>query len=115
MNANHPYDLPPMPPPQPTEPSGRLGRSRTRRTWWLTALLALLVGAAWAVPLFFLLDAWFFTLPVWIIVMFTSSMICFIVGLRRPRAIAYGLGLLGSLPITVGLIVAGIALASLSR
>lgn len=96
------------------DPGGReqqRGPTRTRRTWLAGILVGVLVGIAWAVPLLFLFDAWFLALPVWLLIMLAASGVVLLCGITSQRAIAYGVGLLLSIPITLGAMAAFIAVA----
>lgn len=89
----------------------RIGRPRTGSTWLIAVLLAIVVGVAWAVPFVFLLYAWFLTIPLWLLTTVSVAAGCFGLRLRYPRALAYGFGLLASIPIAVATAI-GVFLAS---
>ncbi|HWE91234.1 MAG TPA: hypothetical protein VG317_17370 [Pseudonocardiaceae bacterium] len=50
--------------------------------------------------------AWIIAEPVWIVIMLVLAVICFINVRRYPSALAYGIAVLCSMPLAVGLIVA---------
>lgn len=89
------------------------GPLRTDRTWLAAILVGVLVGVVWAIPLFFLLYLWFIVLPIWLLIMLVASGICFLCGISNQRVIAYGVGLLVSILVTIGALAGGIALASM--
>lgn len=86
------------------------GLPRTGRTWLAAGLVGVLVGIAGAVPLFFLLYVWFIVLPVWLLTILVASAAVFLCGIVSQRAIAYGFGLLLSIPVTIGALAVVIAL-----
>lgn len=105
---------PPMPPPTPpyAAPASHRGKPRTARTWWAAIALGVVLGVAWAVPLFYLMYVWLVVLPVWLLLTVLAAVVCFLVGISHKRAIAYGVGILLSIPIAIGLPIAYIAIAS---
>lgn len=90
---------------------GERGPDPTCRTWLAAVLVGVVVGVLWAIPLLFLFDVWFLAMPVWLVIMLAVSGIVFLCGISSRRAIAYGVGLLLSVPVTLGAMAAFIAIA----
>lgn len=88
------------------------GKPRTVRTWWAAISLAVVLGATCAVPLLYLAYLWVLVVPLWLLVMLIAAIACFISGRGHPRAVAYGVGVLLSIPIGIGLPIAYIAVVT---
>jgi len=93
-----------MHPPQPAIRS---------RTWWLAALLTLVLAVISAGGLILLAWGWFLVLPLWSIILLVIAGIFFTVSRVRPWALAYGVAVLGSLPLAIVFVIVFLALASL--
>jgi hypothetical protein len=86
--------------------------SRSRIGWGTAVAVAVVVGLAWAVPLFFLAYLWFLTLPLWLLVTAGVAIGLLVAGTRSPAVRTYGIGVALSIPVTIAALVAGIAYAA---
>jgi hypothetical protein len=103
MIMQQPPDRYPAPPPPNI--GGPPRPKRTARTWWAATGVGVLLAVLWASSLFLLGYAWILAAPVWIVIMLVLAVICFINARRYPSALAYGIAVLCSMPLAVGLIV----------
>jgi hypothetical protein len=83
------------------------------RTWWLAALLSLALAVISAGGLILLAWGWFLVLPVWSMLLLVIAGILFAVSRVRPWALAYGIAVLGSLPLAIVFVIVFLAVASL--
>lgn len=81
-------------------------------SWWLVIVVAVVLAVISAVPLFFLFLVWFIAVPVWSIFVLIMAGICFGVSRSWPRALSFGIGVLGSMPLASVLIFMFLVLAS---
>ncbi|MGH3924263.1 MAG: hypothetical protein ACRDTT_15610 [Pseudonocardiaceae bacterium] len=86
--------------------------SLTAVSWRLVILVALVLAVIWAVPLFFLFLVWFTVVPVWAIFVLVTTGICFAVSRSQPSALSVGIGVLGSMPLTIVIIYLFLAVSS---
>ncbi len=82
------------------------------RTWWLAALLTLVLAMISAGGLILLDWGWFLVLPVWSIFVLAIAGIFFAISRVRPWALAYGMAVLGSLPLAIVFVIVFLAVAS---
>jgi hypothetical protein len=82
------------------------------RTWWLAALLTVVLAVISAGGLVLLAWGWYLVLPVWSILILVIAGTFFAVSRVRPWALPYGIAVLGSLPLAIVFVIAFLAVAS---
>lgn len=83
------------------------------RTWWLAALLTVVLAVISAGGLVLLAWGWFLVLPAWSIFVLLIAGIFFAISRVRPWALAYGVAVLSSLPLAIVFVIVFLAVASL--
>lgn len=79
-------------------------RVRTGRTWAAACVVGVGIGIAVPVLLFFLPYVNLVVGPMLWLLVLVGSLVCFLVGIDRPRAFAFGVSLLISLPVSIAVV-----------
>lgn len=95
----------------PSWPARRI-QSQTAISWWLVTAVAVILAVISAVPLFLLFWVWFIAVPLWAIFVLSTAGICLALSRSQPRALSFGIGVLGSMPLTIVIIFVFLALSS---